>query len=66
MSLVAIPFAVDISKVKSTFCSKDRELFEKIKHSSACAIFSKRFRLSNARKIVLLCDVLFKHQMHMI
>jgi len=43
-----------------------KELFEKIKHSSACAIFSKRFRLSNARKVVLLCDVLFKHQMHMI
>jgi phytoene synthase len=41
-------------------------LLEKIKHSSACAIFSKRFRLSNARKVVLLCDVLFKHQMHMI
>jgi 15-cis-phytoene synthase len=43
-----------------------RQLFDKIKLSSACAIFSKRFRLSNARKMVLLCDVLFKHQMHLI
>lgn len=43
-----------------------RELFEKIKLSSACAIFSKRFRLTNARKMVLLCDVLLKHQMHLI
>ncbi|HZZ75122.1 MAG TPA: phytoene/squalene synthase family protein [Puia sp.] len=43
-----------------------RQLFEKIKISSACAIFSKRFRLSNARKMVLLCDVLLKHQMHLI
>lgn len=31
MSLIAIPFAVDISKVKSVFGSKERELFEKIK-----------------------------------
>jgi len=31
MSLIAIPFAVDINKVKSVFGSKDRELFEKIK-----------------------------------
>jgi phytoene/squalene synthetase len=43
-----------------------RQLFDKIKLSSACAIFSKRFRLSNARKMVLLCDVLLKHQMHLI
>jgi len=43
-----------------------RELFEKIKLSSACVIFSKRFRVSNARKMVLLCDVLLKHQMHLI
>ena len=43
-----------------------RQLFEKIKLSSACVIFSKRFRLSNARKMVLLCNVLFKHQMNLI
>ena len=43
-----------------------RQLFEKIKLSSACVIFSKRFRLSNARKMVLLCDVLLKHQMNLI
>lgn len=43
-----------------------RQLFEKIKISSACAIFSKRFRLTNTRKMVLLCDVLIKHQMHLI
>ena len=43
-----------------------RQLFDKIKLSSACAIFSKRFRLSNARKMVLLCDVLLKHQMRLI
>lgn len=43
-----------------------RELFDKIKMSSAYTIFSKRFRISNARKMVLLCDVLLKHQMNMI
>ncbi len=31
MSLIAIPFAIDINEVKSVFGSKDRELFEKIK-----------------------------------
>ena len=31
MSLIAIPFAVDINKVKAVFGSKDQELFEKIK-----------------------------------
>lgn len=35
MSLVAQPFAVDITKVKNVFGSKDRELFEKIKTASA-------------------------------
>ena len=31
MSLIAIPFAVDIQKVKNVFGSKDQHLFEKIK-----------------------------------
>jgi len=31
MSLIAIPFAVDIEKVKRVFGSKERELLEKIK-----------------------------------
>ena len=31
MSLIAIPFAVDIDKVKRVFGSKDQQLFEKIK-----------------------------------
>lgn len=43
-----------------------RQLLEKIKLSRACAVFSKRFRISNARKMVLLCDVLLKHQMKLI
>jgi len=43
-----------------------RQLFEKIKLSRACAVFSERFRISNARKIVLLCNVLVKHQMNLI
>jgi len=43
-----------------------RQLFEKIKLARACAIFSKRFRISNTRKIVLLCDVFIKHKMNMI
>ncbi|MBS1526929.1 MAG: phytoene/squalene synthase family protein [Bacteroidetes bacterium] len=43
-----------------------RELFDKIKMSPAYTIFSRRFRLSNARKMVLLCDVLLKHQLHLI
>lgn len=43
-----------------------RELFEKIKLSSACAIFSRRFRISNTRKMLLLCNVLLKHQMKLI
>jgi phytoene/squalene synthetase len=43
-----------------------RELLEKIKLSHACTVFSKRFRISNARKLVLLCDVLLKNQMRLI
>ncbi|MGZ3765276.1 MAG: phytoene/squalene synthase family protein [Mucilaginibacter sp.] len=43
-----------------------RQLFEKIKISRACTVFSKRFRISNARKIMLLCNVLVKHQMNLI
>ncbi len=43
-----------------------RHLFEKIKVSRACAVFSKRFRISNAQKMVLLCNVVLKHQMNLI
>jgi len=43
-----------------------RQLFNKIKSARACAIFSKRFRISNARKMVLLCDVFLKNKMNLI
>ncbi|HTK17947.1 MAG TPA: phytoene/squalene synthase family protein [Mucilaginibacter sp.] len=43
-----------------------RNLFEKIRLSSACTIFSRRFHLSNARKMILLCDMLLKRQMKLI
>jgi phytoene/squalene synthetase len=43
-----------------------RELLGKIKLSQACTVFSKRFRVSNARKLVLLCNVLLKNQMNLI
>lgn len=43
-----------------------RQLFEKIKLATACSIFSKRFRISNTRKMVLLFDVLIKNKMNMI
>lgn len=40
-----------------------RELFEKIQLSRACAVFSKRFRVSNGRKLLLLFDTLLKHKL---
>ncbi|MGN6397244.1 MAG: phytoene/squalene synthase family protein [Mucilaginibacter sp.] len=40
-----------------------RELFEKIQISRACAVFSKRFRVSNGRKLLLLFDTLLKHKL---
>jgi phytoene synthase len=43
-----------------------RQLFEKIKMSRACAVFSKRFRISNARKVMLLFNVMLKYQMNLI
>lgn len=43
-----------------------RRLFEKIKLSEACSVLSKRFRLSNTRKVLLLCNVLVKHKMDLI
>ncbi|HVW12363.1 MAG TPA: phytoene/squalene synthase family protein [Mucilaginibacter sp.] len=43
-----------------------RQLFEKIKLATACSIFSKRFRVSNARKMVLLFDVLIKNKINLI
>src|SRR5688500_14421757 len=33
MSLVAIPFAIDVNKVKSVFGSKDRDLLERSKRA---------------------------------
>jgi phytoene/squalene synthetase len=42
------------------------QLFEKIKTASACSIFSRRFRVSNTRKMVLLCDVIIKNKMNLI
>ncbi len=43
-----------------------RQLFTKIKAARACVIFSKRFRISNTRKMVLLCNVLLKYQMNLL
>jgi phytoene/squalene synthetase len=43
-----------------------RQLFEKIKLAQACVVFSKRFRVSNGRKLVLMCDTLLKHQLNWI
>lgn len=43
-----------------------RQLFEKIKLATACSIFSRRFRVSNTRKAVLLFDVLVKNKMKLI
>jgi len=43
-----------------------RKLFDKIKLADACAVFSKRFRISNSRKIMLLFDVSLKHSMNWI
>ncbi|MEO8885514.1 MAG: phytoene/squalene synthase family protein [Mucilaginibacter sp.] len=43
-----------------------RKLFDKIKLARACAVFSKRFRISNGRKLVLLFDTLLKHQLNWI
>jgi len=41
-----------------------RELFKKIKLASACVVFSKRFRISNGSKLVLIFDTLLKHQLN--
>ena len=43
-----------------------RELFEKIQVARACSIFSKRFRVSNRRKLFLLFDTLLKHKLNWI
>lgn len=42
------------------------QLFEKIKLAHACAVFSKRYRVSNLRKIILMFDTLLKHQLNCI
>ncbi|WP_432326864.1 phytoene/squalene synthase family protein [Mucilaginibacter sp. P25] len=41
-----------------------RELFKKIKLASACVVFSKRFRISNRSKLILIFDTLLKHQLN--
>lgn len=43
-----------------------RKLFEKIRLARACAVFSKRFRVSNSRKIILMFDTLLKHKLNWI
>jgi hypothetical protein len=42
MSMIAIPFAVDIEKVKSVFGCKDRELLEKIKTANLYEHYSSQ------------------------
>ncbi|MFD2872319.1 phytoene/squalene synthase family protein [Mucilaginibacter ximonensis] len=43
-----------------------RALFEKIQLARACAVFSKRFSVSNSRKLVLLVNTLLKHKLNWI
>lgn len=43
-----------------------QQLFKKIKLAAASAVFSKRYRISNRRKIALLFDTLVKHQLNWI
>lgn len=43
-----------------------RELFEKIQLARARAVFSKRFRVSNSRKLILLFNTLLKHRLNWI
>jgi len=43
-----------------------QKLFDKIKLARACTVFSKRFRISNSRKIALLVDTLLKHKLNWI
>lgn len=43
-----------------------QKLFEKIKLARACAVFSKRYRVSNGRKIMLMFDTLLRHQLNCI
>jgi len=43
-----------------------RKLFEKIRLARACTVFSKRFRISNGRKIMLMFDTLLKHKLNWI
>jgi len=43
-----------------------RQLFEKIRLARACSIFTQRFRISNRRKLLLLCDTYFRYQLNWI
>ena len=43
-----------------------QQLFKKIKLAGARAVFSKRFRISNRRKIALLFDTMVKHRLNWI
>ncbi|QEM09949.1 phytoene/squalene synthase family protein [Mucilaginibacter rubeus] len=42
------------------------QLFSKIRRAGARAIFSKRFRISNGRKLLLLCSTILKHRLNWI
>ena len=43
-----------------------RQLFEKIKLARACAVFSKRYRVSNGRKLILMFETSLKHRLNLI
>lgn len=43
-----------------------KNLFNKIKHSSAERVMSERFRISNGRKFVLMFDSLIRHKMNVL
>lgn len=43
-----------------------RQLFKKIKLAHACSIFSQRFRISNRRKLVVLCGSLVRYKLNLI
>jgi len=42
------------------------QLFSKIRRAGAPAVFSKRFRISNARKLLLLFNTILKHRLNLI
>src|SRR5215217_4365853 len=44
MSMIAIPFAVDLDKVKSVFGSNDKELLENVKLTKKYSTYSSQMR----------------------